>query len=117
MQPHLFTPLTIGAVTLRNRIGMSPMCQYSAHDGFPDDWHVMHLGARAAGGVGLVIVEATAVSPEGRISPFDLGIWSDDHVEALARLVRLIERLGGSVRYSTGARRAKGEYGEALGGQ
>lgn len=94
MQPHLFTPLTIGAVTLRNRIGMSPMCQYSAHDGFPGDWHVMHLGARAAGGVGLVILEATAVSPEGRISPFDLGIWSDDHVEALVRLVRLIERLG-----------------------
>lgn len=94
MQPHLFTPLTIGNVTLRNRIGMSPMCQYSAVDGFPTDWHLMHLGARAAGGVGLVILEATAVSPEGRISPFDLGIWSDDHIDALARLVKLIESLG-----------------------
>lgn len=94
MQPHLFTPLTIGSVTLRNRIGMSPMCQYSAVDGFPTDWHLMHLGARAAGGVGLVILEATAVSPEGRISPFDLGIWSDDHIDALARLVKLIEPLG-----------------------
>ncbi len=94
MQPHLFTPLTIGSVTLRNRIGMSPMCQYSAVDGFPTDWHLMHLGARAAGGAGLIILEATAVSPEGRISPFDLGIWSDDHVEALARLVKLIESLG-----------------------
>ncbi|MCX7861287.1 NADH:flavin oxidoreductase/NADH oxidase [Chloroflexus sp.] len=94
MQPHLFTPLTIGEVTLRNRIGMSPMCQYSAVDGFPTDWHLMHLGARAAGGVGLVILEATAVSPEGRISPFDLGIWSDEHAAALARLVKLIESLG-----------------------
>lgn len=94
MQPHLFTPLTIGSVTLRNRIGMSPMCQYSAIDGFPNDWHLMHLGARAAGGVGLIILEATAVSPEGRISPFDLGIWSDDHIDALARLVKLIESLG-----------------------
>ncbi len=94
MQPHLFTPLTIGSVTLRNRIGMSPMCQYSAVDGFPTDWHLMHLGARAAGGVGLVILEATAVAPEGRISPFDLGIWRDEHIEPLARLVRLIEDLG-----------------------
>ncbi|WP_299757848.1 NADH:flavin oxidoreductase/NADH oxidase [uncultured Chloroflexus sp.] len=94
MQPHLFTPLTIGSVTLRNRIGMSPMCQYSAVNGFPTDWHLMHLGARAAGGAGLIILEATAVSPEGRISPFDLGIWSDDHIDALARLVKLIESLG-----------------------
>jgi 2,4-dienoyl-CoA reductase-like NADH-dependent reductase (Old Yellow Enzyme family) len=94
MQPHLFTPLTIGSVTLRNRIGMSPMCQYSAVDGFPTDWHLMHLGARAAGGVGLIILEATAVSPEGRISPFDLGIWSDDHIAALSRIVKLIESLG-----------------------
>ncbi len=94
MQPHLFTPLTVGSVTLRNRIGMSPMCQYSAVDGFPTDWHLMHLGARAAGGVGLVILEATAVAPEGRISPFDLGIWRDEHIEPLARLVRLIEDLG-----------------------
>ncbi|MGC8951038.1 NADH:flavin oxidoreductase/NADH oxidase [Chloroflexus sp.] len=94
MQPHLFTPLTIGSVTLRNRIGMSPMCQYSAVDGFPTDWHLMHLGARAAGGVGLIILEATAVSPEGRISPFDLGIWRDEHIAALSRIVKLIESLG-----------------------
>ncbi|RMD81900.1 MAG: NADH:flavin oxidoreductase/NADH oxidase [Chloroflexi bacterium] len=94
MQPHVFTPLTIGNVTLRNRIGMSPMCQYSAVDGFPTDWHLMHLGARAAGGVGLIILEATAVSPEGRISPFDLGIWRDEHIAALSRIVKLIESLG-----------------------
>ncbi|MGC8798754.1 MAG: NADH:flavin oxidoreductase/NADH oxidase [Chloroflexus sp.] len=94
MQPHLFTSLTIGSVTLRNRIGMSPMCQYSAVDGFPTDWHLMHLGARAAGGVGLIILEATAVSPEGRISPFDLGIWRDEHIAALSRIVKLIESLG-----------------------
>lgn len=92
--PHLFEPLTIKSVTLRNRIGMSPMCQYSAVDGLANDWHFTHLGARATGGVGLVIVEATAVEARGRISPGDLGLWNDDQIEPLARIVRFIESQG-----------------------
>src|SRR5215208_7562626 len=72
----LLSPLTVRGVTFRNRIVMSPMCQYSARDGFANDWHLVHVGSRAAGGVGLAIVEATAVTPEGRISPGDVGIWS-----------------------------------------
>lgn len=82
----LFSPLTLCGLTIRNRIFMSPMCQYSAVDGFPDEWHLVHLGSRAVGGAGLVMVEATAVSPAGRISPGDLGIWSDDHVHAYRRI-------------------------------
>src|SRR5882672_4898720 len=82
----LLSPLTIRGVTFRNRIVMSPMCQYIARDGFADDWHLVHLGSRAAGGVALVIVEATAVTREGRITHGDLGIWSDAHVEPLARI-------------------------------
>ncbi|MET8310515.1 MULTISPECIES: NADH:flavin oxidoreductase/NADH oxidase [unclassified Micromonospora] len=79
----LFTPLTLRAVTLPNRIAMAPMCQYSAGpDGLPTDWHLIHLGTRAVGGVGLVLTEATAVLPEGRISPQDTGLWSDAHVDA-----------------------------------
>ena len=70
---HLFEPLALGDATLRNRIAVSPMCQYSAEDGFANDWHLVHLGARAVGGAGLIITEATAVTPEGRISPADLG--------------------------------------------
>jgi 2,4-dienoyl-CoA reductase-like NADH-dependent reductase (Old Yellow Enzyme family) len=79
---------------LRNRIVMSPMCQYSAVDGMADDWHLVHLGSRAVGGCGLVMVEATAVTPEGRISPGDLGIWSDAHAEPLGRIARFIRRMG-----------------------
>ena len=90
----LLSPLTIRGVTLRNRIVMSPMCQYVAKDGFADDWHLVHLGSRASGGVGLVVVEATAVTPNGRITPGDLGIWSDPHAEALARIVRFIHSQG-----------------------
>jgi 2,4-dienoyl-CoA reductase-like NADH-dependent reductase (Old Yellow Enzyme family) len=90
----LLSPLTIRGVTLRNRIVMSPMCQYVARDGFADDWHMVHLGSRAAGGVALVIVEATAVTPEGRITPGDLGIWSDAHVAPLARIVRFVHSQG-----------------------
>jgi 2,4-dienoyl-CoA reductase (NADPH2) len=86
----LLTPLSIRRVTLRNRIAMSPMCQYIARDGFADDWHLVHLGSRAAGGAALIIVEATAVTPEGRITPGDLGIWDDRHVEPLARIVRFV---------------------------
>jgi 2,4-dienoyl-CoA reductase-like NADH-dependent reductase (Old Yellow Enzyme family) len=76
----LFTPLTIKDITLRNRIGVSPMCQYSAEDGRPNNWHLAHLGARAVGGAGLIIAEATAVTPQGRISPQDTGLWNDQQV-------------------------------------
>ena len=86
----LFTPLTIRNITLRNRIAMSPMCQYSAKDGYSNDWHVVHYGTRAAGGAGLIIVEATAVWPEGRITPGDLGLWSDDHIPGLRRITDFI---------------------------
>jgi 2,4-dienoyl-CoA reductase-like NADH-dependent reductase (Old Yellow Enzyme family) len=90
----LLSPLTIRGVTLPNRIVMSPMCQYIARDGFADDWHLVHLGSRAAGGVALVIVEATAVTRDGRITPGDLGIWSDEHVEPLARIARFVHSQG-----------------------
>lgn len=92
--PHLFEPLTIKGITLRNRIGVSPMCMYSYRKGFANDWLVAHLGARAVGGAGLVIAEATAVEPRGRITPHDLGIWSDDHVEPLARAARFVKENG-----------------------
>lgn len=91
---HLFEPLTIRGVTLRNRVGVSPMCQYSSEDGFANDWHLVHLGARAAGGAALVIAEASAVEARGRISPNDLGIWKDDHIEMLARITRFIREQG-----------------------
>ena len=90
----LLSPLTIKGVTLRNRIGVSPMCQYSAKDGFADDWHLVHLGSRAVGGAGLVFCEATAVTAQGRISPGDLGIWSDAHIEPLKRISSFIQRMG-----------------------
>lgn len=90
----LLSPLTIRGVTFRNRIVMSPMCQYSATDGFADDWHLVHLGSRAVGGVALVIVEATGVTQEGRISPGDLGIWKDEHIEPLARIARFVKSQG-----------------------
>jgi len=91
---HLFDPLTIKSITLRNRIGVSPMCMYSSEDGVANDWHLVHLGARAAGGAALVIAEATAVSPEGRISPGDAGIWAEKHVEPIARINRFIKSQG-----------------------
>ncbi|MBV9488231.1 MAG: NADH:flavin oxidoreductase/NADH oxidase [Verrucomicrobia bacterium] len=90
----LLSPLTLRGVTFRNRIVMSPMCQYSARDGFADDWHLVHLGSRAAGGVALVMVEATAVTPEGRITPGDVGVWSDRHTEPLARIARFVQSQG-----------------------
>ncbi len=86
----LLTPLTLRGVTFRNRIAVSPMCQYSAENGFANDWHLVHLGSRAAGGAGLVMVEATAVVSVGRITPKDVGLWSDDHIEPLARIARFI---------------------------
>jgi 2,4-dienoyl-CoA reductase-like NADH-dependent reductase (Old Yellow Enzyme family) len=90
----LLSPLEIRGVTFRNRIVMSPMCQYSATDGLANDWHLVHLGSRAAGGVALVMVEATAVSPEGRISPGDMGIWDARHIEPLARIARFVHSQG-----------------------
>jgi 2,4-dienoyl-CoA reductase-like NADH-dependent reductase (Old Yellow Enzyme family) len=91
---HLFAPYTLKSVTLRNRIGVSPMCMYSATDGLMNDWHLVHLGSRAVGGAGLVMVEATSVSPEGRITPDDAGLWSDAHIEPLARINRFIKTQG-----------------------
>ncbi|MCU0454918.1 MAG: NADH:flavin oxidoreductase/NADH oxidase [Bacteroidales bacterium] len=91
---RLFTPLSIGKVTLRNRIAMSPMCQYSAKNGFTNDWHMVHYGSRAAGGAGLIIIEASAVMPEGRITPGDIGIWSDDHIEGFAKIASFIAGQG-----------------------
>jgi 2,4-dienoyl-CoA reductase-like NADH-dependent reductase (Old Yellow Enzyme family) len=90
----LFAPLALRSVTLRNRIGMSPMCQYSAVDGRVGDWHLVHYGARAVGGVGLVIVEAAGVEARGRISAADVGIWEDGQVEPLARVARLVAENG-----------------------
>ncbi len=90
----LLTPLTLRSVTFRNRIAVSPMCQYSAEDGFANDWHLVHLGSRAAGGAGLVMVEATGVTPEGRITPGDVGLWSDAHIEPLARIAKFIHSQG-----------------------
>lgn len=91
---HLFSPLVLRGVTFRNRIGVSPMCQYSAEDGLANDWHLVHLGGRAIGGAGLVIVEATAVEARGRISPGDLGLWNDAQQERLARIAAFIESQG-----------------------
>src|SRR5581483_249925 len=89
----LFAPLELGNITLPNRIVVSPMCQYSSSDGFADDWHLVHLGSRAAGGAALVFVEATAVTREGRVTPSDMGLWDDRHVEPLARVARFVERM------------------------
>lgn len=90
----LFEPMRIRGVEFRNRAWMSPMCQYSAEDGIPTDWHLVHLGARAQGGVGMVMVEATAVTAEGRISPADVGLWSDAHGEALQRIAAFAQAQG-----------------------
>jgi 2,4-dienoyl-CoA reductase-like NADH-dependent reductase (Old Yellow Enzyme family) len=92
--PHLFEALTIRRLTLNNRIVVSPMCQYSSVDGFANDWHFVHLGSRAAGGAALVFTEAAAVTPEGRISPDDLGIWKDAHIDELRRIVCFIHGQG-----------------------
>ncbi|MDP2956385.1 MAG: NADH:flavin oxidoreductase/NADH oxidase [Longimicrobiales bacterium] len=91
---HLFTPLKLRDVETRNRIGVSPMCQYSGSDGFADDWHLVHLGAFATGGAGIVFTEATAVLPEGRITPKDLGVWDDAHVGMLSRIAGFVARQG-----------------------
>ncbi len=90
----LFTPFTLKDVTLRNRIAIPPMCQYSAVDGFTNDWHWAHYAGMARGGAGLVIVEATGVSPEGRITPGCTGLWSDQHIEGMARVAASIKQAG-----------------------
>ncbi len=90
----LFAPFPLRGATLRNRIVVSPMCQYSSHDGFANDWHFVHLGSRAVGGAALVFTEASAVTPDGRISPDDLGIYRDEHVEFLSRIVKFIHAQG-----------------------
>jgi 2,4-dienoyl-CoA reductase-like NADH-dependent reductase (Old Yellow Enzyme family) len=94
MTSRLFSPIAIGGMQFPNRIAVSPMCQYSSENGFPNDWHFVHLGSRAVGGAGLVMVEATAVTPEGRISPADSGIYLDDHVEPFARISRFLKQHG-----------------------
>src|SRR5437868_10484706 len=90
----LFDRLAIRDLTFANRVFVSPMCQYSSVEGYATDWHLVHLGSRAVGGAGLVMAEATAVTPEGRISPTDLGIWEDGHVHALARCASFIAENG-----------------------
>src|SRR5690242_9627087 len=91
---HLFSPYALGTLTLRNRIAVSPMCQYSSEDGFATDWHLVHLGSRAVGGAGLVFTEATAVEERGRISPHDLGLWKNEHVAGLERITRFVRAQG-----------------------
>ena len=90
MDSQLFAPLAIKSIVLKNRIAISPMCQYSATDGFANDWHLVHLGSRASGGAGLIIQEATAVSPDARISPQDLGLWKDEQIEKMQQINRFI---------------------------
>src|SRR5947209_5030376 len=92
--PELFSPLTLRSVTFRNRIFVSPMCQYSSDDGMPNDWHLVHLGSRAVGGAGLVLVEASGVSPEGRITAWDSGLWSREQADAFRRIVDFVEGRG-----------------------
>ena len=94
MSSPLFSPFRLRSVTFANRIGVSPMCQYSSQDGFANDWHLVHLGSRAQGGAALVMLEASAVLPEGRISSADLGIWKDAHIPELERIARFIHSQG-----------------------
>ncbi len=91
---HLFSPLVIRGVTLKHRIAVSPMCEYSSQDGFANEWHFVHLGSRAVGGAALVMTEATSVSPEGRISMADLGIWKDEHIPQLEKITQFVLRQG-----------------------
>ena len=94
IETGLFTPLTIGGVNFRNRIAVSPMCEYSSGDGFANDWHLVHLGSRAVGGAALVLTEAAAVEARGRITPADLGIWKDEHIDKLAQITAFIKQQG-----------------------
>lgn len=92
--PNLFSPIKIKSIEFKNRIVVSPMCEYSSTDGFANNWHLVHLGSRAVGGAGLIITEATAVSPEGRITFADLGIWKDEHIAKLKEITTFIEEQG-----------------------
>ncbi|HET9071780.1 MAG TPA: NADH:flavin oxidoreductase/NADH oxidase [Acidimicrobiales bacterium] len=104
----LFSPLTLRGTTFRNRVWVSPMCQYSSTEGHPTDWHLVHLGAFARGGSGLVMTEATAVSPEGRISPWDAGLWSDQQAEDYERIVRFVQQQGAAAGVQLGHAGRKG---------
>jgi 2,4-dienoyl-CoA reductase-like NADH-dependent reductase (Old Yellow Enzyme family) len=92
--PHLFDPLTIRDITFANRVFVSPMCQYSAENGHPNDWHFVHLGSRAVGGAGAILMESTAVAPEGRINVHDLGLWDDAHIDSFRRIVHFLHEHG-----------------------
>ena len=115
--PGLFDPFTLKGVVLRNRLGVSPMCQYSAEDGFVTDWHRVHYASLARGGAGLVVVEATAVTPEGRVTPTCLGIWDDSHAQALAPVAASIRGRRRRARPSDCACRPQGLCESALGGR
>src|SRR5882724_678943 len=88
---QLFSEFKLRDITFKNRVFVSPMCQYSSEDGFPNNWHFAHLGTRAVGGAALIMVEASGVSPIGRISPADSGIWSEKHAEAFSRITKFIK--------------------------
>jgi 2,4-dienoyl-CoA reductase-like NADH-dependent reductase (Old Yellow Enzyme family) len=94
LETNLFAPVTIRSLNFRNRIAVSPMCEYSSQDGFAQDWHLVHLGSRAVGGAALVLTEAAAVEPRGRITPADLGIWKDEHIDKLAQITTFIKQQG-----------------------
>jgi 2,4-dienoyl-CoA reductase-like NADH-dependent reductase (Old Yellow Enzyme family) len=106
--PHIFRPLTFRSVTARNRIMVSPMCQYSAIDGVANDWHLQHLGSRAVGGAGIVFTEVTHVEPRGRITPYCLGLWNDAQRDALARIVRFVKAQGAAAGIQIGHAGRKG---------
>jgi 2,4-dienoyl-CoA reductase-like NADH-dependent reductase (Old Yellow Enzyme family) len=113
---QLFTPLLIRDISFNNRIVVSPMCQYSSRDGMADDWHLVHLGSRAVGGAGLVFTEATAVLPEGRISPVDLGIWKDEHIDGLRRIVKFVRSQGSEIGIQLAHAGRKGSVAEPWNG-
>ena len=117
MSHPLFSPFHLRSVVFPNRIGVSPMCQYSAEDGFTSDWHLVHLGSRAQGGAGLVIVEASAVTPDGRISSADVGIWKDAHIEGLQRIVRFVHEQGARVGIQLAHAGRKGGMAPPFGGE
>lgn len=113
--PGLFDPLTLRGVTLRNRIGVAPMVQTSSTDGYAGDWHLVHLGARATGGAGLVMLEATAVAPQGRITERDLGIWDDDQIPGLTRIAGFIAKAGAVPGIQLAHSGRKGSYSPSFG--
>ena len=117
MSDSLFSPLHLRSVVFPNRIGVSPMCEYSSEDGFANDWHMVHLGARAQGGAGLVMMEASAVTAEGRISINDLGIWKDEHIEKLSQIVRFIHSQGARAGIQLAHAGRKGSMTAPFGGE